>query len=172
MSLTELEETEVSLQLSEIIYQEVVKEAASEVQKIQTRNSLRMVDYWVFNFRLFLWVIGMIVCFINNYLRIMNFPSKDLVVLKEKKDFYEPEADGSFCSILRNIWVWGTSRPYFPIRWQVYPIALRGPQGFTSRLMGSSQCGRLWGSGLLSQQTYKTHLRGPSNRWHLQIKNS
>lgn len=45
MSLTELEETEVSLQLSEIIYQEVVKEAASEVRKIQTRNALRMVDY-------------------------------------------------------------------------------------------------------------------------------
>ena len=103
---------------------------------------------------------------------IMNFPSKDLVVLKEKKDFYEPEADGSFCSILRNIRVWRTFRAYFPRRWQVYPYALRGPQSFTSRLMGRSQCGRLWGSGLLSQQKYKTHLRGPSNWRHLQIKNS
>ena len=45
MSLTELEETEVSLHVSDIIYQEVMKEAATEIRKIQTRNALRMVDY-------------------------------------------------------------------------------------------------------------------------------
>ena len=34
MSLTELEETEVNLQLSEVIYQELVKEAAKEIRKV------------------------------------------------------------------------------------------------------------------------------------------
>lgn len=55
--------------------------------------------------------MGMIVFLFNN--RFMNFAAHELIVLKENKFGYEPDADGKQSILIRNSVIWVASRPKF-----------------------------------------------------------